>query len=157
LGIVSGSTVTIGLITEIAERPPSEQDANCRSTARIDLVGEIKANNAGAAMFQRGINEYPMIGEPAMLMNDRELRLIYTGMNPRPSNVGVLQQDASIQAQIDIDQLVSKHFAVLGTTGVGKSNGVAILLSQILNERPDLRIFLIDPHNEYGRCFGDKA
>ena len=24
-------------------------------------------------------------------------------------------------------------------------------------ERPDLRIFLIDPHNEYGRCFGDKA
>ena len=28
---------------------------------------------------------------------------------------------------------------------------------QILEERPDLRIFLIDPHNEYGRCFGDKA
>ena len=46
---------------------------------------------------------------------------------------------------------------MLGTTGVGKSNGVAILLSQILDERPDLRIFLIDPHNEYGRCFGDKA
>ena len=46
---------------------------------------------------------------------------------------------------------------MLGTTGVGKSNGVAILLQQILEERPDLRIFLIDPHNEYGRCFGDKA
>ena len=46
---------------------------------------------------------------------------------------------------------------MLGTTGVGKSSGVAILLQQILDERPDLRIFLIDPHNEYGRCFGDKA
>ena len=46
---------------------------------------------------------------------------------------------------------------MVGTTGVGKSNGVAILLPQILDERPDLRIFLIDPHNEYGRCFGDKA
>ncbi len=46
---------------------------------------------------------------------------------------------------------------MLGTTGVGKSNGVAIILQQILDERPDLRIFLIDPHNEYGRCFGDKA
>ena len=46
---------------------------------------------------------------------------------------------------------------MLGTTGVGKSNGVAILLTQIMEERPDLRIFLIDPHNEYARCFGDKA
>ena len=46
---------------------------------------------------------------------------------------------------------------MLGTTGVGKSNGVAIILQKILDERPDLRIFLIDPHNEYGRCFGDKA
>ena len=46
---------------------------------------------------------------------------------------------------------------MVGTTGVGKSSGVAILLTQILEERPDLRVFLIDPHNEYGRCFGDKA
>ena len=69
----------------------------------------------------------------------------------------MLQQDHTIPAQIDIDNLVSKHFAMLGTTGVGKSNGVAIILQQILDERPDLRIFLIDPHNEYGRCFGDKS
>jgi DNA helicase HerA-like ATPase len=157
LGVVSGNIITVGLITEISERPSRDQEPNCKSTARIDLVGEIRASAAGQPFFQRGINEYPMIGEPAMLMGDRELRLIYTGMHTRPSNIGALQQDPSIQAQIDIEQLVSKHFAVLGTTGVGKSNGVAILLSQILDERPDLRIFLIDPHNEYARCFGDKA
>jgi DNA helicase HerA-like ATPase len=52
---------------------------------------------------------------------------------------------------------VSKHFAVLGTTGVGKSSGVALILRQILEARPDLRIFLIDPHNEYARCFGERA
>ena len=98
-----------------------------------------------------------MIGEPAMLMTDRELRLIYSGINTRPSNIGALQQDPTIQAQVDIEQLVSKHFAVLGTTGVGKSNGVAILLRRFSTSGPDLRIFLIDPHNEYGRCFGDKA
>jgi len=123
----------------------------------MDLVGEIKASAAGAAYFQRGITEYPMIGEPAMLMSDRELRLIYNGTSTRPSNIGALQQDSAIPAQVDVEQLVSKHFAVVGTTGVGKSNGVAILLTQILDERPDLRVFLIDPHNEYGRCFGDKA
>jgi hypothetical protein len=157
LGIVSGAAVTVGLITEIAERPAQDRDATCRSIARIDLVGQIKASSAGTAYFQRGVTEYPMIDEPAMLMTDRELRLMYNGINIMPSNIGVLQQDQTIQAQIDIEQLVSKHFAVLGTTGVGKSNGVVILLTQILEERPDLRIFLIDPHNEYGRCFGDKA
>ncbi len=157
LGIVSGGSVIVGLITEISERPQRDQDPGCRSNAQIDLVGEIKASAPGSAFFQRGITEYPMIGEPAMLMTDRELRLIYNGVHVKPSNIGSLQQDPTIQAQIDIEQLVSKHFAVLGTTGVGKSNGVAILVQQILDERPDLRIFLIDPHNEYGRCFGDKA
>jgi DNA helicase HerA-like ATPase len=157
LGVISGGSVIVGMITEISERPLRDQDPNCRSTAQIDLVGEIKANTAGVAYFQRGITEYPMIGEPAMLMSDRELRLIYHGSNATPSNVGVLQQDQAIPAHVDVDQLVSKHFAVLGTTGVGKSNGVAILLQHILKERPDLRIFLIDPHNEYARCFGEKA
>jgi len=44
-----------------------------------------------------------------------------------------------------------------GTTGVGKSSGVALLVRQILDARPDLRVFLIDPHNEYGHCFDDRA
>ena len=58
---------------------------------------------------------------------------------------------------MDIDHLVSRHFAILGATGVGKSSGVAIILQKILETRPNLRVFLVDPHNEYGRCFGDKA
>jgi DNA helicase HerA-like ATPase len=58
---------------------------------------------------------------------------------------------------IDIDHLVRRHFAILGTTGVGKSSGVAIILQKILETRPHLRIFSVDPHNEYGRCFGAKA
>jgi len=157
LGVIGGGSIIVGMITEIIERPLREQDANCRAAARLDLVGEIKANASGTASFQRGVTEYPMIGEPAMLMSDRELRLIFTELNPQYSNVGVLQQDPSIAAPIDVEQLVSRHFAVLGTTGVGKSNGVAILLQRILDERPDLRIFLIDPHNEYGHCFGERA
>src|SRR6185437_1091757 len=48
---------------------------------------------------------------------------------------------------MDIDHLVSRHFAILGATGVGKSSGVAIILQKILETRPNLRIFLVDPHN----------
>src|SRR5690349_4401091 len=42
LGIVSGSSLIVGMITEISERPPRDQEPHCRSTARMDLVGEIK-------------------------------------------------------------------------------------------------------------------
>jgi DNA helicase HerA-like ATPase len=157
LGLLSGSSIIVGMITEISERPARDQDPSCRSTARVDLVGEIKTSKSGVPQFQRGVTEYPVIGEAAMLMADRELRLIHGSVESKFTSIGVLQQDATIPASIDVDQLVSRHFAVLGTTGVGKSNGVAILLQRILDERPDLRIFLIDPHNEYSRCFGDKS
>ena len=72
-------------------------------------------------------------------------------------NVGTLQQDPSVIAYVDIEEMLSKHFAVLGSTGVGKSSGVSLLLNEILKSRPNLRIFLLDVHNEYGRCFGERS
>lgn len=72
-------------------------------------------------------------------------------------NVGDLQQDHTIPAYINVDEMVRKHFAILGTTGVGKSTGVALLMRSILDARPDLRVFLIDPHNEYGHSFDRRA
>ena len=69
----------------------------------MDLVGEIKASATGTPYFQRGITEYPMIGEPAMLMSDRELRLIYRSTGTKPSNIGALRQDPTIAAQVDIE------------------------------------------------------
>jgi DNA helicase HerA-like ATPase len=149
LGIASASAVVVGMVTEIAEE---NVDQTARGVAHIDLVGEIKT---GA--FTRGVTEYPNIGEPAYLMLDRELRLMYGSADAKHAQIGTLQQDPTIGAHINIDETVGKHFAILGTTSVGKSNGVAVILQQILDARPDLRIFLIDPHNEYGRCFGQKA
>jgi uncharacterized protein len=63
----------------------------------------------------------------------------------------------SIAAYIDINDLLTKHFAVLGSTGVGKSSVVALILQALLEKRPDLRLFILDVHNEYGHCFGDRA
>jgi DNA helicase HerA-like ATPase len=53
--------------------------------------------------------------------------------------------------------MVRKHFAIFGSTGAGKSSGVALILREIIDARPDLRMLLIDPHNEYGACFEDRA
>jgi DNA helicase HerA-like ATPase len=152
LGIINNDTVVIGLVTEVTEQQTFAQPATFRSIAMLDLIGEIGANG-----FQRGVADYPALGNPVMLVDERELRMIYGGADKDRAYVGDLQQDASIGVNIHIDDLVSKHFAILGTTGVGKSSSVAIILNEILKTRPNLRIFLVDPHNEYAPCFGDKA
>jgi DNA helicase HerA-like ATPase len=83
--------------------------------------------------------------------------MIFDMSGPGTIDIGTLQQDQSIPAYVNVDDMVRKHFAVFGTTGVGKSSGVALLVRQILDARPELRVFLIDPHNEYGNCFDDRA
>jgi uncharacterized protein len=159
MGMVAGKAVIIGLVTDIGEQPmlAPAGGQTFRKVARLDLVGEIRSGEAGAARFQRGVMEYPNIGDGALLLSENELRLVYGGADTDHAHVGDLQQNANIGVNIDIDQLVSRHFAIVGATGVGKSSGVAIILQKILDTRPNLRIFLVDPHNEYGRCFGDKA
>ena len=155
--IVSGRSVIIGLITEVKEEFNQAVAGQRGSIARLELIGEIKIPATGQPSFQRGINSYPRIGDGALLMGEPELRLIYGGAASDRAHIGDLQQNKNIGVHINIDDLVSRHFAVLGTTGVGKSSGVAVILQRILGVRPNLRIFLIDPHNEYTPCFGDKA
>src|SRR5450756_2457949 len=159
MGMVAGKAVIIGLVTDIGEQamlaPAGGQ--TFRKVARLDLVGEIRSGEAGAACFQRGVMEYPNIGDGALLLGERELHVVYGMADADHAHIGDLQQNSQIGVHIDIDQLVSRHFAIVGATGVGKSSGVAIILQKILDTRPNLRIFLVDPHNEYGRCFGNKA
>ncbi|HZD89744.1 MAG TPA: DUF87 domain-containing protein [Pseudolabrys sp.] len=157
--LIGGKALIIGLITEVDEQPVAASSAtpNYRKMARLDLIGEIQRGAGGAPRFQRGVSEYPNIGDSARLLSEAELSLVYGAADSDHAHIGDLQQNPEIGVHVDIDQLVSRHFAVLGATGVGKSSGVAIVLQQILATRPNLRIFLVDPHNEYGHCFGDKA
>ncbi|HEY0224556.1 MAG TPA: DUF87 domain-containing protein [Pseudolabrys sp.] len=159
MGLTSGKTVIIGLITEVGEQlfPAAAGSPVFRKVARLDLIGELRSDAAGAPRFLRGVTEYPNIGDGAFMLTEAELRLVYGKADIDRAHIGDLQQNPNIHVHIDIDNLVSRHFAILGATGVGKSSGVAIILNKILEARPNLRIFLVDPHNEYSRCFGDKA
>ena len=153
IGITRGTSTIIGLVTEVAEQQTNSDPPAYRSIARLDLIGEIGPDR----QFQRGVADYPAIGNPVVLVTHNELGLIYGGADSNRAHVGDLRQDTSIGVNIYIDELISKHFAILGTTGVGKSSSVAIILNEILQARSNLRIFLVDPHNEYAPCFGDKA
>jgi DNA helicase HerA-like ATPase len=151
LGIDTGHSLVIGVLTSVT----TENGASGDSIAQVDLLGEIKRN--GRTHFQRGVSLYPAIGDPVGQISQDELRLVYDLGGPDTITIGTLQQDDSIGAYVHVDEMIRKHFAVLGTTGVGKSSGIALILQETMQARPDLRVFLIDPHNEYGRCFGDRA
>jgi len=148
------SSTIVAMITDVTcENLPSSD--NYLATAGVDLLGEILSGDR--PKFQRGVTHYPTIGDTVNLITSEELRTIYAPTGSDQINVGTLQQDRSVIAYVDVEEMLSKHFAVLGSTGVGKSTGVSLLLNEILKSRPNLRVFLLDVHNEYGRCFGERS
>jgi DNA helicase HerA-like ATPase len=159
--IKSGRALIVGVIAEVsvqARALAEEQDFH--GMAHVDLMGEIgpgRGPDAGPIRFHRGVTTYPTIGDPAEPLSFDEMRTIFDGGGANSITVGHLQQDSTIDVRIDINEMLSKHFAVLGTTGVGKSSALAVILQQLLQARPNLRVLLLDVHNEYARCFGDRA
>jgi uncharacterized protein len=154
VSIRSGTSTIVAMITEVSSEDLPSSD-NYIASASVDLLGEILGGER--PKFQRGVTNYPTIGDAVDLITQQDLRTVYAPSGSDQINVGNLQQDRSVVAYVDVEEMLSKHFAVLGSTGVGKSTSVSLLLNEILKARPNLRIFLLDVHNEYGRCFGDRA
>jgi DNA helicase HerA-like ATPase len=158
VAIKSGFSLIVGMVTEVATiNAELASSSGYRAMARVDLMGEIVRDDGGAARFQRGVREYPAIGDAVELLRRYDLRTVYSAIEEQSISVGQLHLDAAIPAYVDVDNMLAKHFAILGSTGVGKSSGVAVILNEIIRARPDVRILLLDAHNEYGRCFGAAA
>src|ERR1700730_16139265 len=155
VSIRCASSSIVAMITEVSCENLSDSDIYI-ATASVDLLGEI-LGGPERSKFQRGVTNFPTFGDSVELVTPQDLRTVYAPVGSDQINVGTLQQDPSVIAYVDVEELLSKHFAILGSTGVGKSTGVSLLLNEILKSRPNLRIFLLDVHNEYGRCFGDRA
>jgi DNA helicase HerA-like ATPase len=154
VSIRCAASTIVAMITDVTtEDVPASADYI--ATAGVDLLGEILGGER--SKFQRGVTNYPTIGDTVDLITAQELRTVYAPSGADQINVGTLQQDRSVIAYVDVEEMLSKHFAISGSTGVGKSTGVSLLLNEILKARPNLRLFLLDVHNEYGRCFGEKA
>lgn len=122
----------------------------------VQLVGE---GHPGAG-FDRGISQFPTVGDAAHIVTELDLRTIYGRPNDlRFVQVGRLASASSIPALVEIDKLVTRHSAVVGTTGSGKSTTVAGILTALSDSRnyPSARILVIDIHGEYGKALSDRA
>jgi DNA helicase HerA-like ATPase len=152
ISINLGATRTVGLIYSIgkADQAWSEAGPNLIEV-NVELVGEVRdpAEPGQKPTFDRGITNYPYIGAVAHRIRSRDLQAVYDLAGRRAITVGALSQDEEIAANIAIDDTLARHFAVVGTTGVGKSTAVSLLLRKSIAARPDLRILILDPHNEF--------
>src|SRR6202023_1919754 len=73
--------------------------------------------------FERGVGQYPTVGDEVHFVTRDDLEIIY-GRTPEAGGltVGNIASTGSIPATLDLDRLVSRHCAVVGSTGSGKSN-----------------------------------
>lgn len=123
----------------------------------IDLLGELAVSAEGGRRFSSGVSHYPALGAPVRAAGEAEFTAVYQRAGEATLRIGTLDGDAERPAFVLMDELLSKHFAVLGATGSGKSSAVTLILSAILVGHPNAHIILLDPHNEYSTAFGKFA
>ena len=156
--IVHEQSRLVGVVCELtaAINDWTEEGANI-ALVKIELAGEIIDEAPGKPRFYRGISSYPALGAMAHRIRSGDLRAIYSFNEEVGTEIGTLSQNETIPAAISIKQLISRHFAVIGSTGVGKTSAVSMLVRKSLESRPNLRVVLIDPHNEYKHYFFGEA
>lgn len=135
-------------------------------TARIieaDLFGEGEwaFDNAEWKLdFERGVTTFPLPQQKVYLTPRSELGFIYGEGTGPTILLGEHVGSGGTPCYAEMNDLLGKHTAILGSTGAGKSGTVAAVLHSILDKRKNTKgsiwhpqIVVLDPHNEYGTAF----
>ncbi len=159
LAIDTTSSVVLAIVSALSVPVPAQREGeNEIWIAELGLVGELwLAPDRTLSSFNRGVTIYPALGDRVRIASKDELEFAFCGDKSKAVRVGCIRQDNSIPAMIRVDDLLGKHFAILGTTGTGKSCTTALILRSILKEHPAAHIVLLDPHNEYSTAFPEGA
>lgn len=149
-----------GVISQVgASAAPISQNEGQNNGSQwmsIQLIGEGPRNG----VFQRGLSQYPTVGDEVHLVSEKELKNIYGQPNkPYFVKLGHISNAESIPALVDVNKLITRHSAVVGTTGSGKSTTVASIINELSNPEkyPSSRIIMLDLHGEYGQALQDRA
>ncbi len=120
-----------------------------RNEIIVSLLGSLTDNG-----IDRKIDTIPSPGDDVYPLTTDELSRIFSRGDIR---IGSLTTNANVEVKLDINELATKHAAILAMTGAGKSNALGVLLIQILKRFDHARILLIDTHSEYVILGGEKS
>lgn len=153
-GIVTqiGAAAIPEKIRDIVEQDYSKLEN--KQFLNMTLVGEQLGHK-----FERGVLQSPTTGDKVHLVTIKDLDIVYGGYDVNNSiDIGNISISESLNAKIDLNKLISRHFAIVGSTGSGKSNAVGVLLKAIVSKNyKSSRILVIDPHGEYNSILKNKS
>lgn len=126
-----------------------------RIFASIDFLGEGDEERLTGKLynFRRGVTRYPMPGTEVYPVSDADLKQVYAADDRANIQVGNVHPTRDVRGSLYVDAMLGKHFALLGSTGTGKSTAAALILHRICALAPQAHIVMIDPHGEYGAAF----
>lgn len=124
-------------------------------SAQIDFLGEGDEEKLTGRLFRfrRGVTRYPAPGTLVYPVSTVDLSQIYATEDRPNIEIGTVHPTRDIRAALYVDALLGKHFALLGSTGTGKSTSAALILHRICDMAPQGHIVMIDPHGEYSTAF----
>ncbi len=158
LKIITSQSIVVAMVSSLKIGSADDEGMNDGCLATLNIMGEITTNpTTRETKFFRGVRTFPVLNEAVYNMSPQELQLIFAKQASSCIEIGRLQQDNSIIAKVRTDDMLSKHFAIIGSTGSGKSCTVALVLQAVLDANPAGHVVLFDPHNEYSKSFGDRA
>ena len=125
--------------------------------ADIDFLGEgmIRPEDRRLHMFRRGVTRYPVPGSRIFPVDGEDLKQMFAADSRPHVEIGTVYPTKDVRAALYIDAMLGKHFALLGSTGTGKSTSTALILHRICELAPNGHIMMIDPHGEYAEAFQD--
>jgi len=149
-----------GVVSQVGAGAAPAADAELKLYGNRWITVQMVGEGQHGGRFERGISQHPTIDDAVHIVTETDLRAIYGSGDPHDFvSVGHLASAESIPAFVNINKLITRHSAVVGTTGAGKSTTVAGLLSALSDPAryPSARILVFDIHGEYSKALADRA
>ena len=143
------------LLASVRNQRQDRRGPSASIVANIDFLGEGEEERLTSRIhgFRRGVTRYPIPGALVYPATNADLRQIYASDGRSAIQIGTVYPTTDIRAGVYVDALLGKHFALLGSTGTGKSTSAALILHRICEAAPQGHIVMIDPHGEYSAAF----
>ncbi|MBV6667749.1 ATP-binding protein [Xanthomonas euvesicatoria pv. alangii] len=162
LGIESGGRLLVMKVQSLSFAEPKEVHRFGLSGTSVAseplrhltglVVGRLR-RDPGALSFVSDSLSSPALGSEAYPLTDEELTSILGGSVTSPTGIH-LGDDlrGGGRLMVDLESLVSRHVAVLGSSGQGKSCFTAAVLQQVV-KMPKARVVIFDINGEYEDAF----
>jgi uncharacterized protein len=123
--------------------------------AAVDFLGEGDEERLTGKIynFRRGVTRYPVPGSEVYAVSSPDMKQVYAADSRAHVEIGTVFPTKDIRGALYVDAMLGKHFALLGSTGTGKSTSAALILHKICDIAPEGHIVMIDPHGEYSAAF----